>query len=241
MRHSKIIGALVGFAALATASWALAGVTPPINCTGGPCVGTPENDTIIGSPEADQIRALAGNDEVDGNNGNDRLGAGAGRDVTNGGRGNDRHAGGRGNDTLSEFGGPTGGEDVMLGGRGSDFVEGNEEGDVLRGGRGNDREAEIMRQRRGVAGCYRGFCSSLFGDTGRDRVYGGDGDDHLEGEEGRDELYGGDGDDVIDAANDDTPGAVDRVSCGPGRDLAVVMPEDRVDEDCERTRAPAQA
>ena len=240
--RSRIIGALVAFAALTAASWALAGGMPPINCTGGPCVGTPENDTMVGSPEADQIRALAGNDDIDGNNGNDRLGGGAGRDSTQGARGNDRHMGGRGRDQLSEFNSPqTGGEDVLLGGPDRDFLEGNEEGDLLRGGRGNERQPEAsapMRQRGSLAECYRDFCAAMFGDPGRDRLYGGRGHDHMEGEEGRDELYGGRGDDTLDAANDDT-GAVDKLFCGPGRDLAIVGPEDVVADDCERVRPPA--
>jgi hypothetical protein len=66
---------------------------------------------------------------------------------------------------------------------------------------------------------------------GRDRAGGGAGDDQLKGGAGRDRLVGGAGDDQMDAAG----GGSDRVSCGPGKDVAVLDRRDRA-RGCERVK-----
>lgn len=71
----------------------------------------------------------------------------------------------------------------------------------------------------------------LVGASGKDLLDGGPGDDKLVGGAGRDRLEGGSGRDVLRARD----GEVDKVSCGPGRDVAVVDRIDRV-KGCERTR-----
>ena len=241
------IGIATGLAMLLVTAVAIAGA-PDVNCTGGPCTGTPESEVLIGSNLADQINALAGNDFLDGNDADDVLRGGEGSDETQGDDGDDRHIGGPGGDYMSEFGiflargGGTSGEDIMRGGKGSDYAEGAFEADTLVGGKGNERGQEISRirsrQRRGgSASCYQGFCSALYGDEGNDTIKGGKGKDYMEGEQGRDVHDGGPGDDVIDAANEDT-GAKDKVICGDGKDIVFANPNDKVADDCEKVKPP---
>jgi hypothetical protein len=62
---------LVAFAGVALAA--------NIQCLGGPCVGTVQNDRITGSPQNDDIQALGGRDEVSARGGDDFVfGGGAG-------------------------------------------------------------------------------------------------------------------------------------------------------------------
>ena len=229
-------------AGLIAAAVAYAGL--PIICGGGPCNGTADADEIQGTDDPDQINGRGGSDNIDANDGADTIRGGPGSDETDGDGGNDKHFGGPGIDQLSEFGGPTsGGADLMKGGKGNDFIEGHEQGDRIYGGKGNDRVAEIkapraIAQRGGPPGCFRGFCSNLYGDEGPDQIFGGRGNDFMEGEEGADLMDGGPGDDAIDASNEDTQGARDRIFCGPGNDFAFVNPEDKVADDCEHVRPP---
>jgi hypothetical protein len=55
----------------------------------------------------------------------------------------------------------------------------------------------------------------VYGDEGRDRLWGGWGADRLEGGPDRDELIAADAD-----------GVVDTILCGPGRDRAVLRRQD---------------
>ena len=251
MRLTQAFATVIGTTALA-AGVALAGA-PDVNCTGGPCTGTSEGETLNGTDQADQINALGGNDFLDGHLGNDALRGGPGSDESEGDGGDDRHVGGPGNDSMSEFGAiifPRGasadsGEDIMRGGGGSDFAEGNDRGDTILGGRGNERLRQATRASRhqrgifGPASCFRGFCSRLYGDAGNDTINGGRGKDYMEGELGADTYVGGPGDDVIDAINEDS-GARDKVSCGPGNDFVFAAPsEDKVADDCEHVRTTA--
>jgi len=74
-----------------------------VNCTGGPCVGTNQRDTITGSALADDIRAGRRSDQITGGTGNDEVRAGRGNDVVLDGtndRDQDRILGGEGNDTI---------------------------------------------------------------------------------------------------------------------------------------------
>jgi Ca2+-binding RTX toxin-like protein len=72
----------------------------------------------------------------------------------------------------------------------------------------------------------------LYGDSGADFLNGGYGPDRLNGGRGRDRLYGGPGADVLRARD----GTRDVVSCGSGRDVAVVDRRDRVSTNCETVR-----
>jgi len=218
---------LVGVVAMIGVGSALA---RGIDCTGGPCSGTPGNDVIAGSPNDDQIRGLAGDD------------------VINGGDGDDTEIGGPGRDRLSDYpfgkGDPlTANAEVLKGGGERDYAEGSLGPDKILGGKAGDRSFGVpgrARQRRGFGeiSCLGDFCSALFGDPGNDLMKGGGGRDYMEGEQGTDTYFGGAGGDVIDATNEDTPGAKDRISCGAGRDVVFANPKDRVAEDCERVKPP---
>jgi hypothetical protein len=105
------------------------------------------------------------------------------------------------------------GPNVIVGGPGGDRLFGMRGDDVLRGRAGNDR---------------------LYGGPGHDRVFGDTGADLVVGGPGRDRLVGGRGADRI-AARDGQP---DAVSCGPGRDRALVDRRDRVSRNCERRIRP---
>lgn len=75
----------------------------------------------------------------------------------------------------------------------------------------------------------RGGEDTLLGRGGGDTLLGGPGPDSLTGGPGRDRLRGGEGDDRIRAVD----GRIDQVQCGPGWDVALVDPGDRVASDCE--------
>ena len=153
-----------------------------------------------------------GND-VEGTAGPDALAGSAGGDRSSGGDGDDSLTGLHGDDCL--FGGA--GNDTIDAGAGHDLAVGADGEDVLRGQTGNDRLS-------GGPGS-----DGLTGGQGADRITGGDGDDRLVGGSGRDSLAGGPGNDSLSSAD----GRPDRVSCGPGRDIARVDRRDRV-SGCER-------
>lgn len=95
-------------------------------------------------------------------------------------------------------------------------VVGTDGPDVLRGGQGPDR---------------------LFGKGGADRLFGLGGGDLLVGGPGKDVLEGGAGNDRLVARD----GERDTARCGPGSDVAIVDPKDRVSTDCETVlRPPSQ-
>ena len=67
-------------------------------------------------------------------------------------------------------------------------------------------------------------------------VRGLGGDDEIDGGEGRDRLYGGPGDDVIDAQDRRSVGRAgrDEIFCGPGRDEVLMNANDgEKPRDCE--------
>ena len=82
-------------------------------------------------------------------------------------------------------------------------------------------------------------------------MFGGPGDDHLEGGFGRDTVDGGPGNDRVFGNQDPdrleggeggegrisgVDGTVDRISCGPGRDLVIADADDVIARDCESVR-----
>jgi hypothetical protein len=93
--------------------------------------------------------------------------------------------------------------DLIFGLRGNDLIRGRSEDDCLIGGPGNDR---------------------LLGGPGYDRLTGGPGADVLVGGAGVNRYDAGAGDDVVRAANR----RAELVSCGSGRDRALVDRSDRV-------------
>jgi RTX calcium-binding nonapeptide repeat (4 copies) len=120
---SMVVGTLLLILAAGTA---LAAV---VDCFGGDCFGTPDNDTLNGSAGEDFIHGLGGADVVSGLGSNDVLYAysgvfdfsGGGDDRLRGGEGNDRLYGDSGNDTLygdlgdDELLGTGGGDDAVVG------------------------------------------------------------------------------------------------------------------------------
>jgi Tol biopolymer transport system component len=122
-----------------------------------------------------------------------------------------------------------GGGDMIRAGRGGDVVVGNEGSDSLNGGPGDDRIGGGFDSDRVLAG--KGD-DAVFADGGIDLLFGGEGSDRLFGGAGRDLLRGGSGDDVLGAVD----GYRDRVSCGPGEDVARLDSLDRVASDCEEVQ-----
>lgn len=76
----------------------------------------------------------------------------------------------------------------------------------------------------------RGDDDRVRGLGGNDILFGGSGNDRVLGGSGEDTIVGGHGNDVVGARD----GVVDQITCGPGRDRAVVDTRDRVARDCER-------
>jgi RTX calcium-binding nonapeptide repeat (4 copies) len=113
-----------------------------------------------------------------------------------------------GDDTIRGLGGG----DVLRGGRGGDDVDGGKGNDAIRGQKGND---------------------TLTGGTGNDSIFGGRGHDLIN--------ITGDGMEVDGAGNDvihARDGTTDGISCGGGRDKAIV---DRTEDgvfDCETIVEP---
>src|SRR5580765_2131581 len=131
------------------------------------------------------------------------------RDVITGFRGKDQILGGSATDLLYE--GP--GDDVI---RGGPYLV--DSGDVIDGGPGDD----ILHGGRAEASDH-GTDDVLFGRSGADVLSGGP---------GRDLFRGGGGPDTIHARD----GERDVISCGRGRDVALVDKFDRVARDCEYVR-----
>ncbi|MFO0879079.1 MAG: C2 family cysteine protease [Gemmataceae bacterium] len=156
------------------------------------------NDMLVGGNRNDTLDGGAGNDRLFGLAGNDLLQGGSWDDVLNGGAGNDRLFGMDGNDILRGMNG----RDIAHGGEGDDKVYGDEGNDTLSGSNGNDRlwggnGADTLFGNSGT--------DHLYGGAGLDLLRGGSGDDNLisiDGmdpslETGRDNLYGEDGNDMF--------------------------------------------
>lgn len=206
---------LVAFAGVALAA--------NIQCQGGPCVGTEQNDRITGSQLDDEIEALGGRDIVTGRMGDDFVAGDAGGDEITGGDGADALNGDRGPDEIGGGPGTPDGEPIVAYSCGitddSAGIDANTEGNqFLTGGDGNDRL---------TAGRDNDL---LQGGAGRNDLTGNGGDDCLElGGDANERVSGGDGDDIIQA-ND---GNGDNVFCGAGIDTVRADEEDRVASDCE--------
>jgi Ca2+-binding RTX toxin-like protein len=204
-----------------------------IQCLGGPCVGTEENDQITGSQVDDFIEALGGRDHVTARPGDDYVNGGGGSDEITGGEGGDILLRGRGPDEIGGGPGTHEGEPRVLfvcnitddsagidaTAVGNQHVSGDEGNDRLTAGRDND---------------------FLQGGAGRNDHSGNGGDDcfELTGAE-NERVSGGDGDDIVDV-ND---GNGDDIFCGAGHDTVLADAEDRVAADCEDVvrESPLQA
>jgi hypothetical protein len=200
--------------------------------------GGPSADSLDGGPGDDNISGLAGDDELHGDGG-----ISAGADTLSGGPGSDRIEGEGGADLLSG----DAGNDTLEGGTGADRLNGGPGADQLLGG--PERDAVVytspvdvtVRLDKGLGGSAQpgdvdriaevedvegGDERDTISGSGGDNALSGDrGEDYLDGRRGVDRLDGGSSADVVVARD----GARDEpVSCGPGEDLAIVDPSDRV-------------
>lgn len=167
--------------------------------------GTEGNDTLRGSRDPDLTKGLDGNDDIRGSTGYDCLYGGTGRDDIFGGFDNDNIYGGSGVDELSGFQGD----------------------DLIRAGRGDDVVCDYDRLDLNCYGSpfanYRPNMSDV------DRVFGGPGDDQLSAGPGKDRISGGTGNDFFNSLDVE----VDRIDCGPGRDVAYIDNRDET-KNCEK-------
>jgi Ca2+-binding RTX toxin-like protein len=183
------------------------------------------SDTVDGGDGPDEVVGDGGNDHLSGAAGDDVLRGGASQDLLQGGAGEDTVQGGEGADSLS--GGP--GADQLLGGPQRDVVAYTTEPDVnvslgartgttrLPGDRDRIDEVEDVR-----GGNQR---DTLTGTRGANTIAGAGDEDYVDGGRGVDRLDGGPSADVV-AARDGKPD--EPVSCGSGKDLAIVDARDPV-------------
>jgi hypothetical protein len=194
--------------------------------------------------------------------GNDVGRLGDGGEIIGGG-GRDTLLGGPTQDTLRDGDTGTFDADVIDGGDGLDLVDYNSRHaplrvDLLRGSGGQTGEGDVIRNVESAVG-GRGndtlvagsATAALLGMDGDDRLVGGPANDLLAGGPGRDILEGRDGNDRIEPGGEaalslNSPGerqyasgyspddrALDRVSCGEGRDHVSELGPDRIGPDCE--------
>ncbi|GGA21804.1 calcium-binding protein [Neptunicoccus cionae] len=190
-----------------------------------------EDDTITGTKDDDNYRlgagddivyALGGSDLIDGEDGNDTLFGGDSQDYLYGGKGNDHLYGGA-SGYSSSFG-----VDRLFGDAGKDYLFGGPEQSELYGGGGRDKL--YLLEGDGVV--YGGgggdkiyLETELFGgliemqasgDSGNDKIFGGNASDYLYGGDGRDLIKGAKRSDFIDGRNGD-----DRLLGGAGADQVI--------------------
>jgi Ca2+-binding RTX toxin-like protein len=168
------------------------------------------NDRLEGGPYDDRLTGGAGDDQLNGSSGNDAINGDDGLDTASGGTGNDRIHGGPQDDHLD--GGA--GDDRIYGEAGNDFIDGGSFGndprlyggdgdDTIHGGRGSDR---IIKGNAGN--------DKLYGESGTEHIFGGDGDDLIDGGTARDLLEGNNGSDTIAGST-----GADYLDGGAGADL----------------------
>ena len=145
--------------------------------------GTDYADILTGDARANRLAGGRGDDELRGSAGNDVLEGGAGADRLNGGAGADRLAGGAGEDWASYRGSDAGVTVKLRTGTGE---KGHAEGDVIAG----------VENLEGSA-----YNDVLGGDSGANRLAGGDGNDGLWGSSGNDVLEGGAGSDRLNGGD----------------------------------------
>ena len=164
-------------------------------------------ENVLGSGYKDVLGGDSGANRLSGADGNDRLLGRGGDDVLEGGAGADRLFGGGGMDTVSYSGS-------------DEAVTVDLEADTVAGGHA---EGDVITDIENVLGS--GYGDVLGGDSGGNRLDGGDGDDMLDGGVGADRLDGGDGDDMLDGGV-----GADRLLGGGGDDvLAGGAGADRLD------------
>jgi Ca2+-binding RTX toxin-like protein len=226
-----------------------------IQCSGGECLGTEEDDDMQGTSVRDVMNGLGGSDTMHANGGDDYASGGDGDDVAYGGGGNDlvgggtelqdggvvanKLYGGSGDDVVQ--GGWAGVHDVMYGGDGNDRMVGEFGVDIIYGGDGEDRLES-------ADDCYVSVAQpddTLYGGPGNDELlprdgngiaYGNEGDDLVLGNcLGQVDVYSGKGSDTIYSAEEEggNPGIPDYIDCGPGRDTVYFQADFDTIRSCE--------
>lgn len=195
MKKRVILLIITMTAALAVAGGvALAAV---IDCTGGLCVGTNNNDTMTGTAGFDGMRGRDGADRMSARAGNDRLIGGPGGDVLSGQGGSDSYLfpGSWGQDRIPADGEGAGRDTLNFSAQASslliDLVP--SAGDEANAGASNTLNfpsAVVIEDVLGGAGS-----DAIFGNDANNRLFGNGDDDLLEGRAGSDALSGGDGQD----------------------------------------------
>jgi len=177
------------------------------------------NDFIIGGQSADEIYGEDGNDYIVGYEGNDNLRGGSGDDYLSGREGDDLLYGDAGNDVIRV----DDGNDTVFGGDGDDRINGYINNKDLNRVINwtffiSESGKNILYGGNGndeiVAGSNG---DKLYGENGNDILIGRDGNDYLDGGEGDDWLIGGDGDDTLVAGN-----GFDYLDGGYGNDSYVI-------------------
>ncbi len=170
---------------------------------------------MVGTSGADAFSGTSVTDNISGADGNDMLMGLGGKDYLHGGDGTDGISGGDGNDDIEAGAG----RDLVGGLAGDDSIwDGSKPDpdcfhDCTKGMALAPRAGEVVEYDR-----EDGFCDT--GDTDRDHLYGGDGNDSIHacgtGGDG-DYVYGDDGSDYIHTVNS----VRDTISCGSGGDLVL--------------------
>lgn len=178
-------------------------------------------DYLIGGDDDDTLLGGSGGDRLDGGNGADSLDGGLGDDTLDGGLNDDILLGGGGVDTVSYM---TRIASVTV--------------NLLTGTAGEEGESDTLSAFEQILGGAGD--DDLTGDNGRNFILGLAGDDTVRGGAGKDTLLGGAGADRFEGGDDvDTLLAVaglggddsaDTLLGGGGIDLALIDPDDEVDE-----------
>jgi hypothetical protein len=200
----------------------LASIPSTVSCPVGP-IAVLDVHAGDGDDRIVNLSSLGGT--IRGDGGSDVLIGGTAAETFEGGPDDDVVQAGDGNDRLT--GGP--GSDELDGGRGRDVIAYAARWAVTIdlsdgvGGNAAFGDADRLVRLENVAGTAQQ--GTVTGTAADNVLGGGDDEDYVDGRRGSDRLDGGTGPDVL-AARDGTTG--EPVSCGPGIDLAITDPGDRV-------------
>ncbi len=191
---------------------------------------TGAGDLLYGGEGSDTIFAGGGGDTVFGGTGNDEIDAGAGEDLIDlSGGGENTVQGGDGFDIV-DYSGALGGVTVELNGlvNGGDAINhveaviGSAYDDVISGSNESGDNNDDVAETGSASGAEEHLGIRI--DTGKEYLFGGDGNDLIDGRRGDEVIFGGAGDDtIIGGLGNET------MTGGEGRDTFVI--EDRGGDD----------
>ncbi len=169
-------------------------------------IGSKADNTIVGDENSNILTGNIGKDTLDGKAGNDTLRGEDNEDILLGGSGEDQLEGGSGNDTLD--GGDDNdtlygdsGDDTLEGGSGDDYIDGGEnsiKGDTLSY---EHSSSSIELNLKNPNPQYTGASTGIDTIRGIENIIGSSYDDTIEGDSGNNRLDGGDGKDTISFEN----------------------------------------